>query len=73
MLEGDLLAITASNEQLQAQLVKLPGYSTLPQVRNGTVVDLTLAEITGLNQPSPLAIPYLLDKLFPTLQKVAGE
>ena len=71
MLESDFLAITAQTDQLRNELRKLPGYATLSAVKDGAVANLSVAEITGLNQPSPLSIPYLLDQMRPQLERTA--
>lgn len=72
MLESDYLVVTTGNEAMQSELVKLPGYKNLTSVKNGAVSNFSLAEITGLNQPTPLAIPYLLDQMRPQLDRVAN-
>lgn len=72
LLDSELLVITTGNEAMQAQLVKLPGYKNLTSVKNGAVSNLSTAEITGLNQPTPLAIPYLLDQIRPQLDRAAS-
>lgn len=72
LLESDFLVITAQTEALRNELRKLPGYANLSAVKDGAVANLSVAEITGLNQPSPLAIPYLLDQLRPQLERAAN-
>ncbi|WP_139026098.1 ABC transporter substrate-binding protein [Gordonia neofelifaecis] len=72
MLEGDLLAVTANSPALKDALHKLPGYSSLTSVQNGAVSELSVADISGLNQPTPLSIPYLLDEMKPALTKAAN-
>ena len=72
MLESDYLVVTTGNEAMQSELVKLPGYKNLTSVKNGAVANLGLAEVTGLNQPTPLSIPYLLEQLRPQLERVAN-
>lgn len=71
MLDGDLLVVTATTPALAKALPKLPGYSSLTSVEKGAVAQLSVADISGLNQPSPLSIPYLLDELTPALKKAA--
>ncbi|WP_188587646.1 ABC transporter substrate-binding protein [Gordonia jinhuaensis] len=71
-LNSDLLAITAQTDDLKAKLQALPGYKNLDSVRKGAVAFLSVAEITGLNLPSPLSIPYVLDKVTPALEKAAA-
>lgn len=72
MLESDLLIVTTGNDAMQKELVKLPGYKNLTAVKNGAVANLSVAEITGLNQPTALAIPYLLDQMRPQLERAAN-
>ncbi len=69
MLDADVLIVTANTPALQRALHALPGYSNLRSVQNGAVADLSVADISGLNQPTPLAIPYLLGKLKPAFTK----
>ena len=71
MLDADVLIITANTPALKKALAKLPGYSDLKSVRSGAVANMSLADISGINQPTPLAIPYLLDKLEPAFAKAA--
>ncbi|MFZ2509964.1 MAG: ABC transporter substrate-binding protein [Gordonia sp. (in: high G+C Gram-positive bacteria)] len=73
LLESDFLAITAQTDALRTELRKLPGYANLSAVRDGAVANLSVAEITGLNQPSPLSIPYLLDQMRPELERAANS
>lgn len=72
LLEADYLVVTTGNEAMAEQLRKLPGYSSLTAVRDGSVSDLTVTEIGGLNQPTPLSIPYLLEQIRPQLNRVAA-
>lgn len=72
MLDADVLIVTANTPALKSALRKLPGYSELESVRSGAVADLSVADISGLNQPTPLAIPYLLDELKPAFQKATA-
>ncbi|MFH5211898.1 ABC transporter substrate-binding protein [Antrihabitans sp. NCIMB 15449] len=61
-LNTDLLVATSTPEM--TELFKaLPGYDTLPSVQKDSIVYLDVAAGTGLNQPSPLSIPYVLDRL----------
>ncbi|MFW0783156.1 ABC transporter substrate-binding protein [Gordonia sp. CPCC 206044] len=72
LLNSDLLVITANTDQLMSTLQKLPGYQALRSVKSGAVSRMSVAEIGGLNEPTPLSIPYLLDKMHPALQKAAA-
>ncbi|OZC29414.1 ABC transporter substrate-binding protein [Gordonia polyisoprenivorans] len=72
LLDADLLLITANTDQMMTQLQKLPGYRALRAVTSGAVSRLSVVDIGGINEPSPLSIPYLLDKLQPALEKAAA-
>ncbi|MAU81692.1 MAG: ABC transporter substrate-binding protein [Gordonia sp.] len=72
MLDSDLLVVTANTDQQMNALEKLPGYQGLRSVESGAVSRLSVAEIGGLNEPTPLSIPYVLDKMYPALQRAAA-
>ncbi|WP_277831121.1 ABC transporter substrate-binding protein [Speluncibacter jeojiensis] len=69
-LDSDLLVIT-SPANLTDSIAQLPGYDELPAVRKGAVAKVDLATGTGINVPTPLSIPYVLDKLTPALVNAA--
>ncbi|AZG46218.1 ABC transporter substrate-binding protein [Gordonia insulae] len=71
LLNSDLLVLTANTDQLMSTLEKLPGYQNLRSVKTGAVSRLTVAEIGGLNEPTPLSLPYLLDKMNPALERAS--
>lgn len=71
-LDAALLTVTASPDLTDA-FKRLPGYGALPAVRSGGIVFLGVAAGTGLNQPSPLSLPYVLDKLEPALTAVGKK
>ncbi|MEV6273969.1 ABC transporter substrate-binding protein [Nocardia sp. NPDC051832] len=50
---------------------QLPGYAELPAVKKGSVVFLTTQEISAVNQPTALSVPYVLDKLAPAFAAAA--
>ncbi|MFE7796315.1 ABC transporter substrate-binding protein [Nocardia sp. NPDC057440] len=50
---------------------QLPGFRELPAVKKGAVTFLTIQELGGLNQPTALSVPYLLDKLQPAFANAA--
>ncbi|OHV48684.1 hypothetical protein BCD48_14655 [Pseudofrankia sp. BMG5.36] len=68
LLRADLLAFLINGGD-ESDLGDIPGFDQLP----GTVAVLDYATIVGLNTPSPLSIPYSLDKLRPYLDKTAGK
>ncbi|WP_406236270.1 ABC transporter substrate-binding protein [Nocardia sp. NBC_01009] len=50
---------------------QLPGFRELPAVQKGAVAFLTIQELGGVNQPTALSVPYLLDKLQPAFANAA--
>ncbi|MEV6427908.1 ABC transporter substrate-binding protein [Nocardia sp. NPDC051463] len=50
---------------------QLPGFRELPAVKKGAVAFLTIQELGGVNQPTALSVPYLLDKLRPAFANAA--
>ncbi|WP_280339874.1 ABC transporter substrate-binding protein [Nocardia neocaledoniensis] len=69
-LTADLL-LAGYSPGLDEKYRQLPGYSDLPSVRKGSVVFLTTQEISAVNQPSALSVPYILDKLAPAFAAAA--
>ncbi|WP_084534944.1 ABC transporter substrate-binding protein [Nocardia yamanashiensis] len=69
-LNSDLLLAGYSPGQ-DEKYRQLPGYNDLPATKKNAVVFLTVQEISAVNQPTPLALPYLLDKLEPALANAA--
>lgn len=50
----------------------LPGYGELPAVRAGTAVLLTPVELAGLEYPTALSVPYLLNRLEPVFLRAVS-
>lgn len=69
-LTADLL-LAGYSPGLDENYRQLPGYSDLPSVQKGSVVFLTTQEISAVNQPSALSVPYMLDKLEPAFAAAA--
>jgi iron complex transport system substrate-binding protein len=67
-LDADLLMILTNG----ADTSEIPGYDALPAVQRGSVAVLGLAEVSGLNTPTPLSIPYSLDFIRPALEATAA-
>jgi iron complex transport system substrate-binding protein len=67
LLDADLLAILTNG----ADATELVGWEQLPAVQRGTVVDMAFADIVGVNTPTPLSIPYVLELLRPALERLA--
>lgn len=65
VLDANLVVLAAQNAELRKRLQSLPGYRDLPAVRSGAAVLLSQTQIAGLNEPSPTAIPYVLDQMKP--------
>ncbi len=67
-LDADLLVLLTNG----ADPEELVGYDSLPAVESGAVVVLDVADATGLNLPSPLSIPHVVDSIRPALEAAAG-
>ncbi len=67
LLQADLLILYTNGMDPG----KIPGFSSLGAVRSGAVAVLDLEDISGLNTPTPLSIPYELDKIRPALKAAA--
>ncbi|MFF3225025.1 ABC transporter substrate-binding protein [Nocardia suismassiliense] len=69
-LTADLL-LAGYSPGLDEKYRQLPGYGDLPAVRKGSVVFLTTQEISAINQPTALSVPYILNKLEPAFAAAA--
>ncbi|MFD3507525.1 ABC transporter substrate-binding protein [Nocardia sp. NPDC058666] len=69
-LTADLL-LAGYSPGLDEKYRQLPGYADLPSVRKGSVVFLTTQEISAINQPTALSVPYMLNKLEPAFAAAA--
>lgn len=67
LLRADLLLFLV-NGGGESDLADIPGFAQLP----GTVAVLDYPTIVGLNTPTPLSIPFALDKLRPHLDDAAA-
>jgi iron-siderophore transport system substrate-binding protein len=67
LLRADLLLFLVNGGD-ESDLADIPGFDQLP----GTVAVLDYPTIVGLNTPTPLSIPYALDKLRPYLDDTAA-
>ncbi|WP_433680976.1 ABC transporter substrate-binding protein [Nocardia sp. CA-119907] len=63
-LRADLL-LAGYSPGMDEKYRQLPGYPELPAVQKGAVAFLTTQEISAINQPSALSVPYILNKLEP--------
>lgn len=66
-LDADLLVLLTNGADPDA----IAGYGNLPAVQDGAVALLDLAAVTGLNTPTPLSIPYSLERIQPALEAAA--
>ncbi|MFE7796317.1 ABC transporter substrate-binding protein [Nocardia sp. NPDC057440] len=69
-LTSDVL-LAGYSTGLDEKYRQLPGYAELPAVKKGSVVFLTTQEISAVNQPTALSVPYILDKLEPAFATAA--
>jgi iron complex transport system substrate-binding protein len=67
-LDSDVLVVLTNGVEPS----DIPGFEQLPAVRNGSVAVLDLADVSGLNTPSPLSVPYSLERIRPALEAAAG-
>jgi iron complex transport system substrate-binding protein len=67
LLQADLVAFLVNGGD-ESDLADVPGFDTLP----GTTAVLDYPTIVGLNTPSPLSIPYSLERLRPYLDEAAA-
>ncbi|WP_084436069.1 ABC transporter substrate-binding protein [Aldersonia kunmingensis] len=70
-LNSDFL-VTSAMPGMDGAYQKLPGYDTLPAVQKGAVSNLDIIAVTGLNTPTPLSVPYVLNLMQPGLAKAAA-
>lgn len=68
LLRADVVAFLVNGGD-ESDLADIPGFDTLP----GTVAVLDYPTIVGLNTPSPLSIPYSLEKMRPYLEEAAQQ
>jgi iron complex transport system substrate-binding protein len=69
LLDADLLMVLAHDGDLD----DLPGWSQLPAVESGAVAEMAFDLIVGLNTPTPLSLPFVLNEIRPALEIVAGD
>lgn len=69
-LTADLL-LAGYAPGLDEKYRQLPGYADLPAVKKGSVVFLTTQEISAVNTPTALSVPYILEKLEPAFAAAA--
>ena len=67
-LDADLLLMLTNG----AETSEITGYDSLPAVQSGAVALLDVEDVTGLNTPSPLSVPYALERIRPALEAAAA-
>lgn len=67
LLDADLVGILTNG----ADPSELPGWDQLTAVRTGAVIDFEFADVVGINTPTPLSLPYVIDLIRPALEAVA--
>jgi iron complex transport system substrate-binding protein len=72
LLSGDALFL-ASNGGARDELEESPLFRRLPAVEAGTYLPYDNTVALGVRVPTPLSIPYVLDVVRPTLEKVASS
>ncbi|MEM8924149.1 MAG: ABC transporter substrate-binding protein [Actinomycetota bacterium] len=68
LLDSDILMMLTND----ADPADIPGFAELPAVNAGAFVILDLETAVGLNTPTPLSIPPLLDTLRPAFEAAAA-
>ncbi|UYM04298.1 ABC transporter substrate-binding protein [Solicola gregarius] len=69
LLDADFLAFLVNGGD-ESDLDDIPGFDKLPSVRAGSAAVLDYGTVVGVNTPTPLSIPYVLDELHPYLGRV---
>jgi iron complex transport system substrate-binding protein len=67
LLDADLVGMLLNGTD-PASII---GLDDLSATQNDTLISFELADIVGLNTPTPISIPYLIDLMLPTLETVA--
>jgi iron complex transport system substrate-binding protein len=67
-LQSDFMVVLANG----GDPAELPGWSELPAVASGAVAEMELTDVVGLNTPTPLSVPYVLDLVHPALEAAAA-
>jgi len=68
MLDSDLLLVLPNDGDPS----DLPGWDDLPAVTSGAVAEMEFQDVVGLNTPTPVSIPYVLDLIRPALEAAAA-
>lgn len=68
LFDADLILLLANGSDPG----DIAGWEELSAVQDDAVADLGYAEAVGLNTPTPLSIPYVLEQIRPALEAAAG-
>lgn len=68
VLDADFIGILTNG----SDPAELPGWDRLRAVQSGAVVNFELADVVGLNTPTPLSVPHVIDLIRPALEAAAA-
>ncbi|MCA1672146.1 MAG: iron-siderophore ABC transporter substrate-binding protein, partial [Actinobacteria bacterium] len=71
-LDADVLILAYTSDDLRKSLENNPVFQSVPAVKDGRYVPVSLATAFALRQPSVLSISYAIDQLEPGLAKALG-
>lgn len=69
LLDADFIGILTNGSDPSV----LPGWDQLAAVQTGALVEFELADVVGLNTPSALSLPYVMELVRPALEIAAGS
>lgn len=71
-LDADVLILAYTSDDLRKSLENNPVFQSVPAVKDGRYVPVSLATAFALRQPSVLSISYAIDQIEPGLAKALG-
>lgn len=71
-LDADALILACTSDDLRKSLESNPVFQSVPAVKDGRYVPISLATAYALRQPSVLSIPYSVGQIEPGLVKALG-
>lgn len=71
LLNGDVF-LALADPATKKTITSDPRYATLPSVKKGAVLWMDIPTVSGMNTPSVLSVPYVLNLMLPTLKKGAA-
>ncbi|AVL26438.1 ABC transporter substrate-binding protein [Nocardia brasiliensis] len=69
-LTSDML-VCGALPAFEEKFKRLPGYDALPSVQRNGIAFVDVTTISAINTPTPLSVPFVLDKLDPTFAAVS--